>query len=239
MWQDLGASKACCQKEAYILWLFFGPVGAHRYYCGQRDMMLWMYGCTLGLGGIGWLADAALLPGLVATHNRRGDAGAKGLMHLRHVELNDLSERQLAPGVYHDAPNPHTQDTADMSTIAKSNKEQQQEVEINPIETQVSNAWNSVIQKAHQRATPTHTLTPTHPHPPTDTGDSNTKTRHQDSDVTLEFPAPVTNTATLPAAAAATAAAGDANSNAWSLHEPSGGGGGGSKRLPLSDDNVA
>ena len=44
-----GSGAPYCLSEAYVLWLFFGFLGAHRYYCGQRDSTMLIYSCTLGL----------------------------------------------------------------------------------------------------------------------------------------------------------------------------------------------
>jgi len=46
----------------YLLWVF-GFVGAHRFYFGRPvSGTLWYF--TLGLGGVGWLLDLFLMPGL-------------------------------------------------------------------------------------------------------------------------------------------------------------------------------
>lgn len=56
---------------AYALWAvgpFFGIHGLHRFYMGQVGMGL-LHLLTLGFCGIGWIIDAALIPGLVAETN--------------------------------------------------------------------------------------------------------------------------------------------------------------------------
>ena len=46
----------------YLLWLF-GFLGAHRFYYGRPVTgTLWFF--TLGLGGLGWLVDLLLIPGM-------------------------------------------------------------------------------------------------------------------------------------------------------------------------------
>lgn len=46
----------------YLLWLF-GFLGAHRFYYGRAVTgTLWFF--TLGLGGLGWLIDLLLIPGM-------------------------------------------------------------------------------------------------------------------------------------------------------------------------------
>ncbi len=53
---------------AYILWFPLGVLGFHRFYCGRVwTGILWFL--TLGIGGIGWIVDAFLLPGMVRTAN--------------------------------------------------------------------------------------------------------------------------------------------------------------------------
>ena len=45
----------------YVLWFFFGLLGAHRFYYGKQITgVIWF--CTLGLLGIGWIVDAFLMP---------------------------------------------------------------------------------------------------------------------------------------------------------------------------------
>lgn len=56
---------------AYILWLFLGLFGIHRFYTGNvLTGLLWLF--TGGLLGIGWFCDLFLIPGLVAAANSRG-----------------------------------------------------------------------------------------------------------------------------------------------------------------------
>ena len=55
---------------AYLLWLFFGWLGIHRFYTGNVVTgLIWLF--TLGLLGIGWFVDLFLVPGLVAAANQR------------------------------------------------------------------------------------------------------------------------------------------------------------------------
>lgn len=47
----------------YLLWLFLGIVGAHRFYYGKPvSGVIWFL--TLGLLGIGWIVDAFLIPSM-------------------------------------------------------------------------------------------------------------------------------------------------------------------------------
>ena len=55
---------------AYLLWLFLGVFGIHRFYTGNVVTgLIWLF--TLGLLGIGWFVDLFLVPGLVAAANQR------------------------------------------------------------------------------------------------------------------------------------------------------------------------
>jgi hypothetical protein len=65
---------------AYLLWLFLGPLGVHRFYCNRIGTgILWFF--TGGLLGIGWLIDIFLVPGMVS------DANAEDVAAARHVPL--------------------------------------------------------------------------------------------------------------------------------------------------------
>jgi hypothetical protein len=55
---------------AYILWLFLGFFGAHRFYMNQIALGF-LYLLTFGLFGLGWFIDLFLIPDLVRQHNRR------------------------------------------------------------------------------------------------------------------------------------------------------------------------
>lgn len=76
-------------RTAYLLWLvgLFGCLGVHRMYLGKRkSARLWLF--TLGVLGIGALADAFLLGWLVERHNRLST-----LRELRR-SLNDTRRRK-------------------------------------------------------------------------------------------------------------------------------------------------
>ncbi len=51
-------------SSAYVLWLFTGLIGGHRYYLGRPGSGFLM---TITLGGVGiwWIIDAFLVPGMV------------------------------------------------------------------------------------------------------------------------------------------------------------------------------
>ncbi|UCG17780.1 MAG: NINE protein [Phycisphaerales bacterium] len=95
---------------AYILWLFLGLLGAHRFYCNRVGTGI-LWALTAGLGMIGWLVDLFLVPGMVRRANadtRLRDGlsrvPAGGLPRCATLETNDPRARQgrlrvaLAPG---------------------------------------------------------------------------------------------------------------------------------------------
>ena len=62
---------------AYLIWLFLGLLGGHRFYFGHIGLGL-LYLFTAGLFGIGWFVDAFLIGDLVreAQHKRARMHGA-------------------------------------------------------------------------------------------------------------------------------------------------------------------
>lgn len=66
---------------AYLLWLFLGALGVHRFYLGEWGMGVLIFACTtlafvtFGLTGIVsgliMLIDLFIIPGKVARHNER------------------------------------------------------------------------------------------------------------------------------------------------------------------------
>lgn len=53
---------------AYLLLIFLGPIGAHRFYLGSPGMGL-LYLCTCGLCGFCYWIDLFMIPGLVRMAN--------------------------------------------------------------------------------------------------------------------------------------------------------------------------
>lgn len=53
---------------AYLLLIFLGFTGAHRFYLGSTGMGV-LYLCTCGLCGVGYWIDLFLIPGLVRMAN--------------------------------------------------------------------------------------------------------------------------------------------------------------------------
>jgi len=59
----------------YVLWIF-GFTGSHRFYFGRPiSGFLWL--CTFGLFGVGWLIDLFLIPGMARSADRRYRIGAR------------------------------------------------------------------------------------------------------------------------------------------------------------------
>ena len=53
----------------YIFWIF-GFTGSHRFFFGKPvSGFIWL--CTLGLLGVGWLVDLFLIPGMASEASRR------------------------------------------------------------------------------------------------------------------------------------------------------------------------
>ena len=60
---------------AYLIWLFLGIIGGHRFYFGHIGLGL-LYLFTVGLFGIGWFVDLFLIGDLVRESQRK-----KAMMH--------------------------------------------------------------------------------------------------------------------------------------------------------------
>ena len=56
--------------ESYLLWLFFGFLGAHHFYLRRTEWGI-LYFLTGGLVGCGWLIDLFRMPYLVSQVNKR------------------------------------------------------------------------------------------------------------------------------------------------------------------------
>jgi len=80
---------------AFLLWLFLGWMGAHRYYLGKTgSAILWT--CTGALLGVGWLIDLFLVWGMVDRVN---------LLHtLRSQQTQNIVVNVNVPGSVPAAP---------------------------------------------------------------------------------------------------------------------------------------
>ncbi len=58
------------KSVAYILWLFLGLFGVHRFYLGHVWYGIFFF-FTFGIFGIGWIVDAFLLGQEVDLYNSR------------------------------------------------------------------------------------------------------------------------------------------------------------------------
>jgi RND superfamily putative drug exporter len=62
---------------AYLWWFVFGLFGGHYFYLGRTSRaVVWL--CTLGICGLGWLADLYTLPRQVHDTNARTAAQHRG-----------------------------------------------------------------------------------------------------------------------------------------------------------------
>ena len=55
---------------AYVWWFLLGLFGGHHFYLGRTGWGV-LYLCTIGFGGLGWLADALFLPRQIRRVNER------------------------------------------------------------------------------------------------------------------------------------------------------------------------
>nr|AIE99666.1 putative membrane protein [uncultured marine group II/III euryarchaeote KM3_115_D04] len=89
---------------AYILWLFFGWLGIHRFYTGNVITgLIWMF--SLGLFGIGWFVDIFLVPGLVAAANQRNQQKIIIVQGQQSGLVSDVTQHVAGRAVKHVATN--------------------------------------------------------------------------------------------------------------------------------------
>ncbi len=131
-----------------------------RYYCGQRDKRLWLYGCTLGMFGIAWLADAFSIPYLLHAFkaNQSGDFEMKDVFGGGGSESHGHGHASAVPHAYLPF------DDANDERTHVSAQEQQAASEL-------AHSWNAVIAKAQHRQ-PNASATITTATPPTREGDA-------------------------------------------------------------------
>ncbi|MGW2611680.1 TM2 domain-containing protein [Streptomyces mirabilis] len=68
--QDSTQRAAKSVAVAYLWWFFVGLFGMHHFYLGRTGRGL-LHLCTVGICGLGWLADAFTLPHQVRSANAR------------------------------------------------------------------------------------------------------------------------------------------------------------------------
>jgi TM2 domain-containing membrane protein YozV len=81
---------------AWMLWIFFGGFGGHRYYLGKIGTGIAM---TFTLGGLGFwtLIDLFLLSGLIREANEKIEREAiDRILMIRQAKENDANERLLS-----------------------------------------------------------------------------------------------------------------------------------------------
>lgn len=84
-------------RTAYLLWLvsIFGWLGFHRFYLNRPlTGLLWIF--TLGIYGVGCLADLFLIPGMVETENQK-------VLSMPDVDDQDSLESALQDAIDEDA----------------------------------------------------------------------------------------------------------------------------------------
>lgn len=67
---DIDLPREKSVLTAYLLWLFLGFIGIHRYYLGTYLVAV-LYTVTLAFVGVGWLLDVFLIPSAARKVNRR------------------------------------------------------------------------------------------------------------------------------------------------------------------------
>lgn len=82
--------------DAYILWFPFGLHGFHHFYL-RRYVWGFLYHCTFGLFGIGWLVDMCRIPSLVREYNER--------LSLTPLIVQETREHRTYPTTMSNPPN--------------------------------------------------------------------------------------------------------------------------------------
>ncbi|KAN0031359.1 hypothetical protein ACTFIV_005223 [Dictyostelium citrinum] len=82
----------------YILWLFFGLLGVHRFYL-NRPCSGVLYLFTCGCFFIGWFIDICLIPGMVEDYNAKYDSMSKTTT-VTQVVVQPVYQSPPSPGPY-------------------------------------------------------------------------------------------------------------------------------------------
>ena len=85
---DTILNKMKSTSTAYLLWLFLGFFGAHKFYLDKAGLGI-LYLLTFGVFGIGWLLDLFTLGGQVANYNAWfGRQFGNSNLNTNHIVVN-------------------------------------------------------------------------------------------------------------------------------------------------------
>lgn len=79
---------------AYILWFFFGWIGAHKFYVGKPGMGI-VYFFTLGLFGFGLLIDLFTLGTQVDVYNALKNPNVGAVQQQQNIVVNVTQPQQV------------------------------------------------------------------------------------------------------------------------------------------------
>ena len=75
----------------WLLWLFFGGLGGHRYYLGKYGTAFVMT-ITLGCLGIWTLIDLFLINGMLKKENEKIEGSIiSEIQHIKNAKINDVN----------------------------------------------------------------------------------------------------------------------------------------------------
>jgi TM2 domain-containing membrane protein YozV len=100
---------------AYLLWFFFGFVGAHKFYLEKIGMGV-VYLCTGGLLGIGWFIDLFTLGNQVDTYNALH--GSRNNQNVAQNIIVNVNTPAAQPGTYASSSQPSAALSAEKQILA-------------------------------------------------------------------------------------------------------------------------